>query len=118
MPSAPATALARGERRQESSEDPPYPWPILDAGRRELEARASLDELADYRVGGVLYLFHRSNLSHLALVQHRDPRADCVCAPHVVSDDDARDAEFLACAHHELVDHGARHRVEARGGLI
>ena len=43
---------------------------------------------------------------------------DRVRAPHVVRDDDARDAELLAHADHQLVDDGAGDGVEARGRLV
>ena len=56
--------------------------------------------------------------AHPPFVEHRDAGADGVRAAHVVRDDDARDAESVAHADHELVDDGAGHRVEARGRLI
>ena len=52
------------------------------------------------------------------LIEHGDASSDDVGAPHVVGDDDARDAEPVAHANHELVDDGARDRIETRGRLV
>ena len=53
-----------------------------------------------------------------ALVEHGDPAADRIGAAHVVGDDDTRDAEPFAHAHHQLIDDGARDRVESRRRLV
>src|SRR5262245_66049521 len=70
-------------------------------GCLRVELGAPFDELADDRVGAVLDLIDRSDGSHLAVVEHRNARSDAVRTPHVVRDDDARDAETIAHARSE-----------------
>src|SRR5512147_365046 len=72
------------------------------------EVGAAFDELPDDRVRRVLDLVHGADGAHAAVVEHRDAGAHAIRAAHVVGDDDARDAEPVAHADHELVDDGAR----------
>src|SRR4051812_1885780 len=83
-----------------------------------LDGGAALDELPDHRIGRLPDLVDRTFPAYAPVVQHGDARADGEGAAHVVRDDDAGDMQLLAHADHELVDHGARHRIEAGGGLV
>src|SRR5690349_4089563 len=84
-------------------------------GGLRIEIGAPLDELAHDRVTGLLDLVDRADGAHAAVVQHCDPCPDAVGASHVVCDDNARDAEPVAHADHELVDHGAGDGIEPGG---
>src|SRR4051812_18964672 len=86
--------------------------------RDSFEGRRSFDELADDRIARALDLLHRTDLAHVTLIEHRDPRADAERALHVMRDDDARHAELFTHADHEIVDHRAGHWVEPRRRLI
>ena len=66
----------------------------------------------------MLNLVDGTDLAHLPLVQHGDARADAICAAHIVSDDNSRDAKPVAHAHHQFINDGAGDRIEAGGGLV
>src|SRR5205085_12221741 len=91
---------------------------VLDTSGSHVETRSSLYELTDDRVCRVLDLFHGTDLTNLSFVEHGNPRADRVRAPHVVRDDNAGHAKFFSSAHHQLIDDGACHRVETGRRLI
>src|SRR5687767_16007458 len=103
---------------------PPADVSSLARGRDTLggpgvvEVGAAFDELPHHRIRRVLHFVHGPYLAHATVEEHCDACANAVGAPHVVRDDDARDTEPVTHADHELVDHGARDRVESRSGLI
>src|SRR5689334_25315778 len=87
-------------------------------GGLRIEVGSAFDELADHRVLRVLDFVHGPDRAHSAIKEHGDAGADPIRTSHVVRDDDARHAESVAHADHELVDDGARDGVEAGRWLI
>src|SRR6185437_3624618 len=91
---------------------------MSDARHGCVEGRLPFYELPYDGVRGLLDFGDGANLAHLAFIKHGDTCAYAVRAAHVVRDDDARDAEFVAHANHELVDDGSRDGIESGSRLI
>src|SRR4051812_3091580 len=113
-----ARARSRSRRTTSVGIVDPFREVTSDARFDGVEVRLALYELTNDGIMGVHDLVDGSDLTHLALVEHGDPRSDGRCAPHVVRDDDAGDAELLAHSDHQLVDDRAGDGVETRRRLV
>src|ERR1700680_165214 len=92
--------------------------PRSDPSFRGVEVGLALDKLPYDGIACVLDLVHRPHLTDLAFEQHRDSRSNRIGASHVVGNDNARYAELLPHADHQLIDDGTGDGIQSGGRLI